>query len=286
MKTVIFGAGGQLGRALRATLPENVAAESFPEEELDICSPNAVAAAIEETKPDIVINAAAYTAVDKAESETDTAFHVNAEAPGHIAQACNDVGARLVHVSTDYVFDGTGERPYRPDDPTGPVSVYGRSKLAGEEAVQAILPDALIVRTAWVYAAGGANFVVTMLRLMAERDELNVVADQIGAPTHADSLARALWALVGNEAQGVFHYTDAGETSWHGFAMAIEEQARAMGMIDGCTVHPITTAEYPTPAARPAMSLLDCTATYAITGPAKNWRDELRNMLDQQKALS
>ena len=286
MRVVIFGAGGQLGRALQASVPEGVTAHSFLEEEVDICSRDAVAAAIERTTPDIVINAAAYTAVDKAESETETAFRVNAEAPGHIAQACKDSGARLVHISTDYVFNGTSKRPYRPHDPTGPVSVYGRSKLAGEEAVQTILPEALIVRTAWVYAAGGANFVITMLRLMAERDELNVVADQIGTPTHADSLARALWTLAANGAEGVFHYTDTGETSWHGFATAIEAEARNLGMIDGCTVRPIKTAEYPTPAARPAFSLLDCAATYAITGPANPWRDELRIMLEQQKALS
>ncbi|MGP1353466.1 MAG: dTDP-4-dehydrorhamnose reductase [Parasphingopyxis sp.] len=286
MRAVIFGAGGQVGRALRANLPEGIAVESFAREDIDIASADAVFAVIKNTRPDVVINAAAYTAVDRAEAETDTAFLINAKAPGHIAEACKAVSARLVHMSTDYVFDGTSERPYRPDDPTHPVSAYGRSKLAGEHAVRKTLPDAAIVRTAWVYAAGGANFVVTMLRLMGERDELAVVADQIGTPTHADSLARALWKLAANGAEGVFHYTDAGEASWHGFATAIEEEARALNMIDGCTVRPITTADYPTPAARPARSLLDCTATYAITGPANHWREELRIMLDQQKALS
>lgn len=286
MRAVIFGAGGQVGRALQANLPEGIAVESFAREDIDIASADAVFAAIEDARPDVVINAAAYTAVDRAEAETDTAFLINAEASGHIAEACKAASARLMHISTDYVFDGTSERPYRPDDPTHPVSAYGRSKLAGEHAVRKTLPDAAIVRTAWVYAAGGANFVVTMLRLMGERDELAVVADQIGTPTHADSLARALWKLAANGAEGVFHYTDAGETSWHGFATAIEEEARALSMIDGCTVRPITTADYPTPAARPARSLLDCTATYAITGPANHWREELRIMLDQQKALS
>lgn len=285
MKAVIFGAGGQVGRALHTTLPDGVTVRGFTHGEVDIASADAVGAAIDDVQPDIVMNAAAYTAVDKAESETDAAFLINADAPGHIARACKRFGARLVHISTDYVFDGTSERPYRPDDPTGPVSVYGRSKLAGEENVRAALPEATIVRTAWVYAAGGANFVVTMLRLMAERDELNVVADQIGTPTHADSLARALWSLAESDAHGVYHYTDAGETSWHGFAVAIEEEARAMGMIDGCTVKPIATADYPTPAARPARSLLDCEKTYAITGPAPHWRDELRVMLEQHRAL-
>lgn len=287
MKAVIFGAGGQVGRALQATLPEGVVAHSFAHSEVDIGSAAAVSMAIEKVQPDIVMNAAAYMAVDRAETETDAAFLINAIAPGRIAQACNDVGARFVHVSTDYVFDGTSERPYRPDDPATPVSVYGRSKLAGEDAVRAVLPEALIVRTAWVYAAGGANFVVTMLRLMAERDELKVVADQFGTPTHADSLASALWKLgAAEKAQGIFHYTDAGGTSWHGFASAIEEEARTMKMISGCTVSPIGTADRPTPAIRPARSLLDCKKAYAIAGPAKHWRDELRIMLGQQKALS
>lgn len=192
----------------------------------------------------------------------------------------------MAHISTDYVSDGTSQRPYRPEGTTGPVSVYRKSKLAGEHAARAALPDALTVRTAWVYAAGGANSVTTMLRLMAACDELKIVAGQFGTLTHAASLARAIWKLAEARAQGIYHYTNTGEASWYDFAVAIEAGARAMAMIDGCTVLPIATADYPTAAQRPTRSRLECEATYAIIGPARHWRDELRAMLAQQKALS
>lgn len=285
MIVIIFGAAGQLGRALTETKPDHATIHALGRETVDITSTSDIDAAITGTSPDLVINAAAYTAVDRAESQEDTAFAVNGAAPGLIAQACRKNGAALAHLSTDYVFDGAAERPYRPDDPTGPVSVYGKSKLAGERAVFDAMPDALIVRTAWVYGAGSANFVTAMLRRMADQSEIGIVADQFGAPTHTISLARAIWMLTEAGASGVHHYTDAGKTNWHGFASAIEEEARALGMIDGCAVTPIATADYPTPARRPANSVLDCEATYAIAGAARHWREELRIMLRAQKAM-
>jgi dTDP-4-dehydrorhamnose reductase len=182
-----------------------------------------------------------------------------------------------VHVSTDFVFDGKASSPYAPDAPTRPLGVYGATKRDGEIAAGA---DALIVRTAWVYAAAGNNFVRTMLRLMAERDEVRVVADQIGTPTHAASLARAIWALAAAGSTGHYHWTDAGAASWYDFAVAIQEEALALGLLSRAVpIVPIRTVDYPTPAQRPAFSILDKTTTWAITGPARHWRAELRDCL-------
>jgi dTDP-4-dehydrorhamnose reductase len=268
MKVLIAGAAGQLGRALQASAPAGVTVIAPPEADFDITSAAAVAAAIARAAPDLVINAAAYTAVDKAESEPDLARRINADAVANLAAHA----PRLVHVSTDFVFDGSASQPIAPDAPPSPVSVYGATKLAGEIAAG---PNALIVRTAWVYAAQGSNFVHTMLRLMRERPEIRVVADQIGSPTHAASLARAIWALAGQK--GLFHWTDAGVASWYDFAVAIQEEALAIGLLDkAATIIPIRTADYPTPARRPAYGVLDKSATWGITGPAAHWRSELR----------
>lgn len=230
--------------------------------------------------PDVIVNAAAYTAVDKAESEEDTAFAVNAIAVGHLAAATRRVGARFVHVSTDFVFDGLSGVPYAPDAATGPLGVYGRSKLAGEQAAG---KDALIVRTAWVYAPNGGNFVRTMLRLMTERPEVRVVGDQIGTPTYAPGLAAALWTMALKGAKGIHHYTDAGVCSWYDFAVAIQEEAMGAGLLTKAVpIIPITTADYPTPARRPHYSVLDKTSTFAILdGPAPHWRDNLRRMMTE-----
>ena len=235
-------------------------------------------------RPDIVINAAAYTAVDKAESEEELALAINGTAVAAMASALREVGGRLVHVSTDFVFDGTSAHAYRPQDARNPLSAYGRTKAAGEDAAG---PDALIVRTAWVYAAGGANFVRTMLRLMATRDSLGVVADQIGAPTWAPGLATTIWGLIASRANGVFHHCDAGVASWYDFAVAIKEEALALGMLERAVpIRPITTADYPTPARRPAFSLLDCSATRALLGDEPiHWRTNLRTMLKEEQAL-
>jgi len=283
VKALITGAGGQLGRALIATAPADVAVVECSSTALDITDADAVAAAVEEVLPDILINAAAYTAVDKAESEEARALAVNGTAVGHLAAAARGVGARLIHVSTDFVFDGLAGRPYAPDAATNPLSAYGRTKLAGEQAAGG---GALIVRTAWVYASEGGNFVRTMLRLMAERPELRVVADQIGTPTYAPSLAKALWGLAAKGAAGLYHYTDSGVASWYDFAVAIQEEAIAAGILGHAVpVIPIPTSAYPTPARRPTYSVLDKQATTDLLGvPAPHWRANLRTMLSEYKS--
>lgn len=280
MKVLITGAGGQVGRALQETAPGWAEVVALDRAALDIADPGAIRTALETAAPGVVINAAAYTAVDRAESEEELAFAVNAAAVAALADACAERSARLIHLSTDFVFDGAGSRPYRPDDAPAPRSVYGRSKLAGEAAA---LGDGrnLVIRTAWVYGNHGPNFVKAILRLLAERDELRVVADQIGNPTHARSLAAAIWSLIECRAHGLLHFTDAGETSRYEFAVAIRDEALAIGLLDRETaIHPITTDEYPTPAERPAYGALDSGGCWALLGgPAKPWRAELRDML-------
>ncbi|MGP1283914.1 MAG: dTDP-4-dehydrorhamnose reductase [Parasphingopyxis sp.] len=284
MKALIFGANGQLGRALRLTRPAAWDVTGLTRREVDITDADAVDRSIAATHPDIVVNTAAYNAVDDAEGAAETAFRINGEAPGGIARSCARHGARLIHISTDYVFDGAGDTPFAPDSAPDPLSVYGRSKRAGEIAVLD-QSDGLVLRTSWLYAGYGRNFLTTMLRLMKERDELGVVADQTGTPTHAESLARAIWALAGAEASGIHHFTDRGQTTWHGFATAIEERARRAGVIDGCRIVPITTADYAAAAARPPFSLLDCRQTWAITGEPRAWDTELDIALDIWKAF-
>jgi len=276
-RVLVTGISGQLGRALRATLPAGHDWLQPAQGRLDIGDREAVARTVAELRPQLIVNAAAYTAVDKAESEPALAQRINAEAPGWLAQAAQTCGARLVHVSTDFVFDGIQGRPYRPEDPTAPQSVYGRSKRDGERAVQAVLArDALIVRTAWVYYPGGANFVRSMLRLLAEREELRVVADQVGTPTHAGGLAQAIWSLVAARAGGILHWTDAGVASWYDFAHAIREFAQGLQPETRWgRLLPIRTEDYPTPARRPSYSLLDKTETWAITGTPPHWRERL-----------
>lgn len=283
MKALITGAGGQLGQALQAAAPKGIVLLPLGRDALDIGDADVIEAFVKAEKPDLILNAAAYTAVDKAEGDAAEAYRINAEAPAHLARAAAASGARLVHVSTDFVFDGKSARAYLPGDPANPLGVYGASKRAGEEAVLAALPHALIVRTAWVHAATGHNFVKTMLRVMAERGRVSVVADQIGTPTHAASLARAIWALVAADAVGMHHFTDAGVASWYDFAVAIAEEAYALGLIAAAEVVPIATSDYPTPARRPAFGLLDKTATWAITGVPRHWRQELRLMLAELK---
>lgn len=278
MKALVTGAGGQLGRALIAAAPDGVDIIALDRAALDIGDAAAVAALVADHRPDVIVNAAAYTAVDKAEGETAEAARINSHGPAHLAAAARARGARLIHVSTDFVFDGTSSRAYRPEDQTAPLSVYGQTKLDGEIAALAENPDTLIVRTAWVYAAGGRNFLETMLRLMAERDALSVVADQIGTPTHAVSLAKALWAMAARAERGIVHWTDAGVASWYDFAVAIREEALAAGLpIRVETIRPIATADYPTPAHRPAFSLLNKDAGWAIGGLGRHWREELRD---------
>ena len=285
MKTLVVGAGGQLGQELLRTAPAQVEVIALDHESLDIVAQDVVLELVAELKPDLIINAAAYTAVDGAETKPDLAVSVNAEGPGHLARAAERVGARLLHVSTDFVFDGQAQQPYSPRHEPRPLGVYGHSKLAGERRVQEILPlQSVVLRTAWVYSSHGANFVTTMLRLMNERDELRVVADQVGTPTWTYSLAQALWAFLDQPAaHGIFHWTDAGSCSWYDFACAIYSEGRALGLIDReLTIEAIPTSEYPTPAQRPAYSVLDCASTLELLGQeATDWRLQLRKMLQE-----
>ena len=284
MKVLVTGASGQLGsevvRLLRAEDHELLVPGRAS---LDFLQPQQVAAFVTDNRPDLVINCAAYTQVDQAESESDAAYTINRDAAGSLARALARTGGRLLHVSTDFVFDGDRQRPYRETDTPNPLSVYGHSKLAGEQAVLEALPEAVILRTAWVYAGHGRNFVKTMLRLAGEDKPLRVVADQQGSPTWAADIATVILRLVDRDASGLFHYTDAGSTSWHGFACAILEQARAIGYdIRTREVEPIPTSGYPTPARRPAYSVLDTgkiTSLLSLSIP--DWRDSLGKMLEE-----
>lgn len=284
MRVLITGANGQLGGALQRTAPQWADINAIDVEDVDLTDAAMLTARLVVEAPDIIINAAAYTAVDKAESEEDLARAINADAVATMVEAMAASGGRLVHVSTDYVFDGSASTPYPPDAPRGPQSAYGRTKAEGEDHLR---PEDLLVRTAWVYEAGGANFVRTMIRLMKEREELGIVADQIGAPTWASGLAQTIWGLVERRASGTFHHSDAGVASWYDFAVAIAEEAHARGLIARMPViRPITTADYPTPARRPAFSLLDCRATRAALGAeAVHWRTNLRRMLEEEARL-
>lgn len=285
MKVLIAGSGGQLGRALQLVAPAEMIVVAPPEAAFDITDADTVARVVVEVQPQAIINAAAYTAVDRAESDEASARAVNVNAVGTLASAARVAGAAFVHVSTDFVFDGAAHVPYPPDAAANPLGVYGRTKLDGEIAAAEFHPAPLLVRTAWVYAADGSNFVATMLRLMRERTEIRVVADQFGTPTHAPSLARTIWALLAGGHTGTFHATDSGTATWYDFAVAIYEEARAAGLLArDVAVVPIRTADYPTPAGRPAFGVLDKTATWAITGPARHWRAELRDCLAAMKA--
>ena len=284
MKALITGANGQLGKALTSSCPDGWKCVALDRAALDLTDAGAIGRVIAEHQPDVVFNAAAYTAVDRAESEPALAMAINGAAPGLLAAALARFGGRLVHVSTDFVFDGASGRGYRPDDTRNPLSAYGRTKAAGEDAAGA---DAIIVRTSWVYTAGHANFVRTMLRLMRERDEVRVVADQIGSPTWAPGLAATLWGLALAGQTGIYHHHDAGVASWYDFAVAIAEEAFDLAILSRIpAIVPITTADYPTPAVRPAFSVLDDTKTrQVLSDRPPHWRSNLRTMLEEEKAL-
>jgi len=283
MKALITGVNGQLGKELLAHAPTGWACVALDRAALDLSDAAAISRLVDAEQPDLVLNAAAYTAVDLAESEPALAHAINAGAPAAFSKALAGAG-RLVQVSTDFVFDGQRGYSYPPDGIRNPQSVYGASKAAGEDAAG---DEAIIVRTSWVYAAGGANFVRTMLRLMRERDKLRVVADQIGSPTWAKGLATTIWGLAVKDATGIWHHRDAGIASWYDFAVAIAEEAHAIGLLDRIpAIHPIATSEYPTPASRPAFSVLDVTATREILGDiSTHWRSNLKTMLKEEKAL-
>jgi dTDP-4-dehydrorhamnose reductase len=286
MKVLITGASGQVGSALVRSAPAQTQLRALGRGELDIADAAAVRAQVAAFQPQLIINAAAYTAVDKAESEPELADAINAQAPLHLAEAADAIpGCRLLHISTDYVFNGNAAERYQPSDPTGPLSVYGRSKLAGEQAVLGALAErAVVLRTAWVYSAQGRNFLLTMLGLMRDRGAVRVVADQHGTPTAADSIARALWRIAElPDIYGVLHWTDDGVASWYDFACAIAEDALAAGLLSqAVAVTPITTAEYPTAAHRPANSVLDCRGSIEkLDLKPPHWRQSLATTLAQ-----
>jgi len=286
VKAIVVGAGGQVGWELRRQVPAGIELDALDRSALDLRDPE-LAARIAARAPGVIINAAAYTAVDRAESERELARAVNAEGAAAVARAAHATGARLVHISTDFVFDGSSPRPYRPDDPPNPLGEYGNSKLLGERAVtEETRGSAVIVRTAWVYSAHGHNFVKTMLRLMTERDTLRVVADQVGTPSWAHLLAAALWEIaLRPEIEGPLHWTDLGVASWYDFAVAIQEEALALGLLDRpIAIEPIRSEDYPTPARRPAFSVLDKTLSLRLLRADRmHWREALRRMLRDLK---
>lgn len=283
-RVLILGAAGQLGCELQYTAPTALDVCALTRRELDLGDSARVSQVLAELAPNFVINAAAYTAVDRAETEPEQAYAANRDAPAHLADECAARGIRLLHVSTDFVFDGRSGQPYTVGAQTHPLGVYGASKLAGEAAVLVSGADALIVRTGWVYSRHGGNFVKTMLKLMAERDVLNVVEDQIGTPTWARGLAKICWQLLQNShAYGVYHWSDAGACSWYDFAVAIFEEATALGLLHrDVAIGPIPASEYPTPAQRPSCSVLDKSKARALTGEVgQHWRLQLRTMLSE-----
>ena len=288
MNVLITGGGGQLGRALARLAPAAVTLHCPTRDELDITDREQVAAALTRVDASVVVNAAAYTQVDRAEEDVDASRAVNARAPGDLARLCASRGARLIHVSTDYVFDGNACRPYQPDAVCAPASQYGQSKLDGERAVREVADLAsVIVRLSWLYGAEGSNFVMTMLRLMNSRDDLAIVADQVGGPTWTDGAADAIWRIVADaNVTGVHHWSDLGVASWYDFAVAILREGCAAGLIDrDVQVRPIATHEYPTAATRPAYSVLDTRAlrdALGVTG--SHWQTNLRHMLAQVAA--
>jgi dTDP-4-dehydrorhamnose reductase len=281
VNVLVTGAGGMLALALRGELQRRGhSVVALGRAELDVTERRAVEHRIADATPDAVVQCAAYTAVDAAETNEAAAMQVNAVATEHVARACHRVGARLVYPSTDYVFDGSGNQPYRPDDVPRPVGAYGRSKLAGEAAALDV-PGSLVVRTSWLYGEGGANFVDTMLRLARERSRLAVVDDQIGRPTWTGTLARVMVDLLEREASGIFHATDGGEpTTWYGFARQVFEETSIPIPVD-----PVSTSAFPRPALRPRYSVLDCAATEAaLRRPLTDWKVALRRYLGRSPA--
>jgi dTDP-4-dehydrorhamnose reductase len=281
---VLVLGGGQIAKAVGVAAPSRHQVVTRTHTELDIVDEQAVARTLSEVKADWVVNAAAYTAVDLAEDQPALAHAVNDTAVASLTRVSAYEGSRLLHLSTDFVFDGNSNRAYLPADQPRPLSVYGASKLGGERHVLDAGASGIVLRTSWVYAAVGKNFVLTMLRLMREKDRINVVCDQIGAPTWAASTAAAIWGLIEAAAKGgVYHWTDLGVASWYDFAVAIQDEALALGLLSRTIpIAPIPTAAYPTRARRPAFSVLDTAATRAaIEGPVRHWRHNLRAMLDE-----
>ncbi|MDT8422986.1 MAG: dTDP-4-dehydrorhamnose reductase [Desulfuromonadales bacterium] len=278
-KVALIGAQGMLASQVRALAPVEVEIHCFDLPEFDLTDAAAVATTLASLQPQIIINCAAFTNVDGCESNAPLAFLVNGEGPGHLAAAAKQIGSTLVHISTDYVFAGTKNEPYEVDDAPDPQSIYGQSKLAGEQAIlNSGLEHYFMVRTSWLYGPDGNNFVETILRLAGERDDLGIVSDQIGSPTYTGDLAEALWRLLATDDYGVYHFSNHGECSWYEFAREIIAQAKLCGLpLKLKTLRPIRTEDYPLPARRPAYSLLSKDRYLQVTGASiPFWRDSLQ----------
>ena len=288
MNVIIFGAKGQLGQCLADIVPSSICAEFLNREDCDLLQPNSIKRILDKKNPDFIINAAAYTAVDRAESEVEVAHRVNGKAVGAIAEWVSYNRARLIHLSTDFVFDGKSQRPYQINDKMNPLGAYGASKEAGEKQVKELAPQAtMVIRTSWVYSEYGSNFVKTMLRLMRESKSLSVVDDQRGSPTYAGSLARIIWTIINmNYFQpGIFHWTDNGTITWYQFACTIQAEATKLGLLNrSIPIKPISTDEYPTSAKRPAYSALDTGKLEQLTSQkAGDWQLNLNYVLNRLK---
>ena len=284
LRILITGANGQVGRELRelAVLHPDITFYFQGREDMPLTNFEMIRTVFHTLRPDVLINCAAYTAVDQAEQEKEMAFQVNAEAVGIMAALCMEHGCRFIHISTDYVFPGDANKPYVETDATGPLNAYGASKLAGEQQAIALNPDAIVVRTSWVYASHGKNFVRTMCKLMAERSEIKVVNDQWGRPTYAKDLAGVLLTLATMKEvpSGIYHFANAGATTWFEFAATIAEQIGT-----SCAVHPIPSSAFPTPAKRPAYGVLDTAKIEAVTGiRPRRWEEALRECLEKNLA--
>jgi dTDP-4-dehydrorhamnose reductase len=287
MRVLLTGAAGQLGRCFIDRLPEGWVLMATDSQQLDITDPSAVSKAVAEFKPDAVVNAAAYTAVDKAESEPERARAINADGPGFLAAAAAMLNIPFVHVSTDYVFDGTASEPYCENTPCSPKSVYGQTKLDGEHAALKANPKTVVIRTAWVFSEYGNNFVKTMLRVGAQRGELGVVSDQYGCPTYAGDIAAAVVAMLSKPQVpcGIYHYCGDSAVSWFDFAQIIFEEAQACTLYPHqVKVNPIASHEYPTPASRPAYSILSTDKICALNLRPSPWKQQLKTVL--RKILS
>ena len=288
MKVLITGHLGQLGRALYARAPVDMQVTGADLPDIDIADADTLRQLCANQPPDLIFNAAAYTAVDKAEEDAGSAMRVNADGAACVAEVAADIGARLIHFSTDFVFGGEKSSPYSPEDRTRPLGAYGASKAAGERLVFERHPEqSVVLRTAWLYGHEGANFALSLLRLIREKEHLGIVADQIGTPTWTWSLADAAWKFGASpDLNGIYHWSDAGAASWYDFAVAIQEEAIGLGIIDkSIPILPISTDEYPTPAKRPAYSVLDKSATYRdLQIKPVHWRTHLRSMLGLMEA--
>ncbi len=283
-KVLVTGAGGQLAHELKRSVPGHIEAVFLSHADLDIADESAVQKSVAQNEPSWIINAAAYTAVDKAEDEPELAARVNTRGAANLAIAARQNSARLVQVSTDYVFDGQSGEPYLPDAAVNPLSVYGKTKHDGDQQCLEVLGDqAAVIRTSWVYSSHGHNFVKTILRLCAEKPQLTIVADQVGTPTWAGSLAGMCWKTIDQQASGIWHFTDAGVASWYDFAVAIQEIGMNLGLLEKVIpILPINSQDYPQKATRPKYSVLDKSRTWKELSVASlHWREALRRMMQE-----